>query len=152
MLSLPIGNSFSNEGYIKIINGDFSFSSGKKLSFKKITKKADDVLYIDGRRVTLFLTKEQKINQFSHGVNVLNEIEQLTSLNVEVLEYLLKNPSIIPLKWKNVGYIFFGGTIYSKSNIHYVNCLRWECGIGFYARFCEIENAIYRSSSYAAII
>jgi hypothetical protein len=60
---------------------------------------------------------------------VLAERMKEKGLNVNVLEYLLKNPEYIPEDWKKYYAIFFWGTIYRSSDGSLcVRCLVWDGG------------------------
>jgi hypothetical protein len=69
------------------------------------------------------------------GKELLKKIDRVNAFNVNVLDYLLDNPSLIPDKWKvnargEPCYIFFWGTVYYRPQDHglYVRCLHFSSG------------------------
>lgn len=65
-------------------------------------------------RVKLYLAKSQKPGKLVEGSKLRNELEGQMVLNANVLDYLLKNPELIPDEWKGKA-IFFWSTIYRYS-------------------------------------
>jgi len=96
----------------------------------KLERRGDD-LYFDGKKIDFYLSKPQKKGGRIEGNDLRKELGKQPVLNANVLDYLLKNPSIIPDSWKkdadgNTRYIFFWGTVYCSSGGNlYVRYLRW---------------------------
>ena len=72
----------------------------------------------------------QRDNRSIKGTRLRTMLEDLPVLNVNVLDFLLTNPHLIPEEWKSkvsTRYIYFWGTIYrdSRTNL-YVRCLCWS--------------------------
>ena len=77
-------------------------------------------------RVKLYLAKSQKPGKLVEGNKLRKELEGQMVLNANVLDYLLKNPELIPDEWKGKA-VFFWGTIYRDSRGDlYVRCLYWD--------------------------
>lgn len=89
-----------------------------------------DKLYINKCEVTLGLVEGQTGGKI--GYQVRDALTGKPVLNACVLEFLLKNPHMIPESWKqdedgNTIYIFFWGTIYRNSRGRlYIRCLCWR--------------------------
>lgn len=80
----------------------------------------------DVSKIQLYLSKGQKDGNWTPGNKLRKELEGKSVLNANVLDYLLKNPHLIPEEWKNK-YVFFWGTVYrySAGNL-VVRFLRWD--------------------------
>jgi hypothetical protein len=98
----------------------------------KLERKADG-LYIDGKKIDFYLSKKQKKGSIV-GNDLRVELKDQSVLNANVLDYLLKNPHLIPEEWKkdedgNTRYIFFWGTIFrfAVGDLR-VRCLYWYDG------------------------
>lgn len=127
-----------------IINGDADPFFPLSLSLKGgihrkngtlSVKNIDGKLYLNDRRVELFLSKNQKNNNCVEGNKLRKEIEELEKkskllLNANVLDFLFKpeNWHLIPEEWKKVN-TFFWGTIYCSSDVSLcVRYLYWRGG------------------------
>jgi hypothetical protein len=78
----------------------------------------------------LYLSKGQAGSSYIVGNMLRKELKNKSTpvLNANVLDYLLKNPYLIPLEWKGT-YVFFWGTIYrDRGGRLYVRCLCWSGG------------------------
>lgn len=85
-------------------------------------------------KVGLYLSERQKKSGYIKGNELMEELENEPVLNANVLDYLLKNPRIIPEDWKKdedgrSRFIFFWGTIYHnvEGNLN-VRHLHWHKG------------------------
>ena len=79
-------------------------------------------------QVSLFLSDPQKKNKSIEGNKLRAILKGEPVLNANVLDYLLKNPQLIPEEWKGKA-IFFWGTIYRHSGgLLCVRCLCWDDG------------------------
>ena len=67
----------------------------------------------DPSKVKLYLSKEQQVRGWPEGNLLRRELVGKPVYNANVLDYLLKNPHVIPEEWKGKS-IFFWGT--STSN------------------------------------
>lgn len=65
----------------------------------------------DATKVELYLSKEQREGKIIEGNRLREELKGKTALNANVLDYLLKNPHLIPKEWKGKA-VFFWGSIY----------------------------------------
>lgn len=75
-------------------------------------------------QIALFLSKKQKTGKIV-GVELRKEIKN--PINVNVLDYLLKRPELIPEDWKTYWGVFFWGTIFLDSLGHpCVAYLHWN--------------------------
>jgi hypothetical protein len=85
----------------------------------------------DPSKVKLHLSPNQEGDKRIGGNDLRKELEILPVYNANLLDYLLKNPHLIPEDWKvdkngNRRYIFFWGTIYADSGGDLcVRCLFW---------------------------
>lgn len=82
----------------------------------------------DASQVELYLASGQKNGKVIEGNKLRKELAKKPVLNANVLDYLLKNPHLIPEEWKkdgqgNTRYIFFWGTIYGCRDGH--RCVRY---------------------------
>jgi hypothetical protein len=99
----------------------------------KLERKADG-LYLDGKKIDFWLSEEQKRKQAVVGNILRAKLKEMPVLNDNVLNYLLKNPHLIPEDWKkdengNTRYIFFWGTIFrGAGGLLYVRYLYWYGG------------------------
>lgn len=88
----------------------------------------------DASQVELYLASGQKNGKYIEGNKLRKELAKKPVLNANVLDYLLKNPHLIPEEWKkdgqgNTRYIFFWGTIYRcRDGNLYVRYLCWVGG------------------------
>jgi hypothetical protein len=98
----------------------------------KLERKGDDV-YLDGKKIEFWLSSEQKRGVIT-GNTLRAKLAGKPVLNANMLDYLLKNPHLIPEVWKkdengNTRYVFFWGTVYrSTAGNLYVRCLYWFGG------------------------
>lgn len=88
----------------------------------------------DPAKVDLFLHDKQQVGGIT-GKKLRNEIAHLETFNVNLLDHLLANPTVIPDEWKvdktgETSLIFFWGTIYYRPSDWglYVRCLYFSCG------------------------
>lgn len=85
-------------------------------------------------QVEFYLDKRQQGGKYIEGNKLRKALEGKNVLNANILDYLLKNPHLIPEDWKkdgngNTRYIFFWGTVYRDSDGNlYVRCLYWRDG------------------------
>lgn len=101
--------------------------------------KKSGQLAFDPIKIRFHLSPNQQDGKYIKGNELRKELANESTLNANVLDYLLKNPRLIPEEWKNkdVGgntrYIFFWGTIYRYSNRYSngdlcVRCLSFDGG------------------------
>ncbi|MFA5933868.1 MAG: hypothetical protein WC795_01440 [Candidatus Paceibacterota bacterium] len=132
---------------------DFKPKIRRRKVLKVINKNSD--LYINNEKVSFYLPekmvknsegKEQIIIEVLTGYELYEKVKTKRPLEDNVLDMLLKNPRLIPKKWKrdkdgNTYFIFFWGTIYKDSrNRSYVRCLYfdgkyWQTSI-YWLGFC----------------
>jgi hypothetical protein len=150
-----------DEGADALISGRFKmtitatkhtidFAKLPKLSFKgaKVTKhegkgrviielRSDDNLYIDGKKVVLYLSEHQKGKNTISGHRLRKELEKQGQilLNSNVLDYLFDHPELFPEHWKEdekgeIRCIFFWGSIlrHPSDGSLYVRYFYWEAG------------------------
>lgn len=95
--------------------------------------KKGDKLTFDASKISLHLNDKQKKGSIE-GNKLRKELADQPVLNANVLDYLMRNPQLIPDEWKqdekgNTRYIFFWGTIYRHSDGYLcVRCLYWDGG------------------------
>ena len=116
------------------IPNDWKMEKHQGSGVVRLEKRADGQLYINGKKVILYLSKKQLNGESIVGNELREEISGKEILNAIVLDYLLAHPGLIPDDWKkdekgNIRYIFFWGTIYRISDGYlYVRCLRFDGG------------------------
>jgi len=102
----------------------------------------DKQYQFDPARIFLYQSRTQA-KESVKGNELKKELEDKSTLNANVLDYLFAHPRLIPEEWKGK-LVFFFGTIYRDSNgLLCVRCLnwddsewRWHCswlGHGFYS-------------------
>ena len=80
----------------------------------------------DLSKVTLYLVKDQQCGGVIEGNKLRKQLAKQPVFNANVLDYLLKNPALIPDEWKGKA-IFFWGTVYRDSlGGLYVRYLLWR--------------------------
>src|SRR3989344_5392983 len=85
-----------------------------------IVEKRSDGLYLNGRKVVLYLSRRQQNGKLLKGYDLREELTGKPVLNANLLDALYDNPHLIPEDWKkddrgNTRFIFFWGTIYRGS-------------------------------------
>ncbi|MDO8594006.1 MAG: hypothetical protein Q7R93_00635 [bacterium] len=81
----------------------------------------------DASQVEFYLSAAQKKGSIE-GNKLRKELVDKPVLNANVLDYLLKNPHLIPDEWKGK-YLFFWGTVFRSSGGSLcVRCLDWNDG------------------------
>jgi hypothetical protein len=90
-------------------------------------------------KVILYLSEKQKNGGIISGYDLQEDLKGKPVLNANVLDFLLKNPHLIPEEWKREC-IFFWGTLYlgSLGSLH-VRYLFW-CGGGWYWGDCWVDD------------
>ena len=82
----------------------------------------------NAEKISLYLSENQKDGNYTEGNKLRKELENKPVLNANVLDYLLKNPHLIPEEWKSK-YVFFWGTAYRNSDGNLVvRYLNWNGG------------------------
>jgi len=105
-----------------------------------VEKRADG-LYMDGRKVVLYLSKRQQKGKWIKGYELRDELTGKLLLNANVLDALYENTHLIPEDWKrdengNIHYIFFWGTVYRLAGGDL--CVRALCfDVGAWYRLCR---------------
>jgi hypothetical protein len=88
----------------------------------------------DAAQVQLFLSANRAEGTSVKGHALREQLAGKPTFNANLLDYLLKNPHLIPEAWKQdeqgrTRYIFFWGTIFRSSDGGlYVRCLYWFDG------------------------
>lgn len=85
----------------------------------------------DPTKIRLHFSANQMEGKSVEGNHLRKELANESPLNANLLDYLLKNPNLIPEEWKadeagETYYIYFWGTIYihPDGSLH-VRCLCW---------------------------
>lgn len=96
----------------------------------KVEKRVDG-LYVDGRKVILWISKRKGIT----GYELQGELSGKPVLHPNILDALLEHPHLIPEEWKEKGeggytrYIFFWGVVFFRHmNNLYVRQLFYSSG------------------------
>jgi hypothetical protein len=77
--------------------------------------KKDKKMVWSQTSVKLHFANSQKDGNIIKGDELRKELKDESVLNANVLDYLLKNPQLIPEEWKDKA-VFFWGTIYRNSD------------------------------------
>jgi hypothetical protein len=99
----------------------------RKSGVVKLERRGAD-LYVNGKKVELYLSKPQKKGNTIVGNDLRKDVAKRQVLSATILDYLLKleNQHLIPEEWKGKA-IFFWGTIYRSADGNlYVRCLCWD--------------------------
>ena len=102
----------------------------------------------DSAKIDLYLSKKQK-NGIIEGSKLSEELKGKKVLNANVLDYLLKNPHLIPEEWKGK-YIFFWGTIFYFVGCICVRYLYWSGGRWYWDGFAFAHD--FNSDCPAALL
>lgn len=95
----------------------------------KLERRGDD-LYLDGKKINLFLSKKQKVGSIG-GHDLRKEVEKRgDNVSAKVLDYLVDHPELWPESWKkdkggNTVYVFFWDDIFRRSGGGF--CVRCGC-------------------------
>ena len=87
---------------------------------------------LDMSKVKLHLSRNQVDGNIIKGNKLREELVSKPVLNINILNYLLRNQELIPEDWKRdtnncIRWIFFWGTIYRNSEDHlFVRYLFWD--------------------------
>jgi len=86
-----------------------------------VVEKRADGLYVNGRKVVLYLSKRQQNGKSLNGRELREELTGKPVLNANLLDVLVDNPQLIPEDWKkdeqgNTRYIFFWTSIFRDSD------------------------------------
>lgn len=68
----------------------------------------------DSNKFKLYLSDKQKNGGYIKGMDLQKELEVLTPMNANVLDFLLEHQDLIPEEWKRQ-YVYFHGTIFRGS-------------------------------------
>jgi hypothetical protein len=120
-------------GATPLVPEGWSVEEHKKGKVAKLERRGDE-LYLDGKKIELWLSKPQKKGNVIGGNDLRKEVSKRSVINANLPEYLLKNPHLIPDAWKkdekgNTIYIFFWGTVcrFSDGRLD-VRYLYWDGG------------------------
>jgi hypothetical protein len=86
-----------------------------------VEHKKSGLVKFDPAKIYPYLSKKQKKRPIE-GNKLREELKNMRNANANVLDFLLKNPHLIPEEWKGK-YVFFWGTIYRSSDGHL--CVRY---------------------------
>ncbi|MFQ5662185.1 MAG: hypothetical protein ACE5F2_02965 [Candidatus Paceibacteria bacterium] len=117
-----------------IIDGDADPFIPDSWSVEKRGHKKCGQIEFSPERFEFYLSEGQQNGKCIGGNKLRKELKDKPVLNANVMDYLLKNPQLIPEDWKkdengNTRYIFFWGTIYRSSvGDLYVRYLYWVGG------------------------
>ena len=99
-----------------------------------IVEKRAEGLYVNGRKVVLYLSRRQQNGKSLKGYDLREELTGKPVLNANLLDALAGNPHLIPEDWKkdengNTRYVFFWATIYRDAHgCRYVRYLSFHDG------------------------
>ncbi len=108
-------------------------------------QKRLDGLYVDNRKVEVFLSERQQNGKTVQGLELREELTGKPVLNANILDALLEYPHLIPEDWKKdengkTLYIFFWGTEYRyRGGSLYVRDLHW-CGGRWYSDYSRLDH------------
>jgi len=118
-------------------------------------EKREDGLYVDDRKVVLYLSERQKGGQTIKGYELRDEFTGKLVLHPNILDALMEHFHLIPEDWKkdengNTRYIFFWAVIFRNSDGDlFVRCLNWDGSRWFWNyRWLDID---FNSDNPAAV-
>lgn len=130
--------------------------SSAKSGIVKLERRGDD-LYIDSKKIELFLSKKQKGGSYIVGHDLRKELEARGgNLSGSVLDHLEAHPELWPEPWKkddqgNTIYVFFWDDIFRNSGGSlYVRCGYWDEG-GVVSHCSWLDDGWYRRSPSASV-
>ena len=121
--------------------------------------RSDDNLYIDGKKVVLYLSEGQKGDKRIVGHELRQELEsgEQVLLNSNVLDYLYDHPELFPEHWKKdengvTRYLFFWGSIFRDPAFGYLYAryLSWDVG-GLYRNYDWLDGGWLRQDPSASL-
>lgn len=93
-------------------------------------ERSEDGLYVDNRKVILYLSERQKNGRTIKGYELREELSGKRILHPSILDALIQNCHLIPKDWKkdksgNTRFIFFWAVIFRipSGDVLYVRCL-----------------------------
>lgn len=126
-----------------------SVDSHQKQGQLKVELRSDE-LYLNNRKINRYLSKKQQKGKVITGNDLRKELSSMPVLNANILDFLLKNPQLIPESWKT-GYTYFWGTIYRYSDGSLcVRCLDW--GAGQWQAYCTWLDGGWYGQNPAALL
>lgn len=103
-------------------------------SWEVLEHQKGGIVRFNASKIDLYLSKPQRKGNSIEGNKLREELKNKKVLNANVLDFLLKNPHLIPEDWKGKA-IFFWGTIYCSSDGDlYVRYLSWFGGAWRWSR------------------
>ncbi len=120
-----------------------------------VVEKRADGLYINGRKVILYLSRRQQNGKSLKGYELREELMGKPVLNANVLDALYENVHLIPEAWKkdelgNTRYIFFWATLYRLAfGLLFVRYLSFPGG-AWHRRYRWLGGSAWRSGSPSA--
>ena len=111
-----------------------------------VEHKKSGQLAFDPAKIKLYLSPNQQNGKYIEGHKLRKELASEPALNANVLDYLLKNPRLIPEEWKKDAdghtlFIFFWGTIYRHPDGHLcVRCLYWDDGSWYWSSHWLVDD------------
>ena len=87
-------------------------------------EKRDDVLYVDGHKIILYLSRKQKREEVIKGHALREALAKKFVLHPNIMDALIDHPHLIPEDWKkdekgNTRHIFFWAVIFSDGRDHF---------------------------------
>jgi hypothetical protein len=109
------------EKHVVDLNADPFVPDGWKVEEHQKSGNGSGTLEWDAEKVEFYLDDGQQGDKYVEGNKLRKRLAVKPVLNANVLDYLLKNPDLIPESWKkdeqgNTRYIFFWGTIYRRDS------------------------------------
>ena len=86
----------------------------------------EDELYVGGKKVVLWLSKEQLAGGVVKGVVLQPEAERNNPINATLVDWLCNNQSFIPKRWQGRTWFFWGSEWCVSGGGRYVCCLYWD--------------------------
>src|SRR3989344_7091970 len=120
-----------------------------------IVGKRADGLYVNGRKVVLYLSNRQMDGRIIQGCKLREELTGKFVLNANILDALYDNQYLIPKDWKkdkdgDTRYIFFWATIYRHAYSR--PCVRYlYFASGAWSRLYDWLDDDWRGSYHAAL-
>jgi hypothetical protein len=85
----------------------------------------EDELYVNGKKVVRWLSKEQLSGEVIEGTILQLEADKNDPLNATLADWLCENQTFVPKKWQGRVWYFWGSEWSGSGSNRYVCCLIW---------------------------
>lgn len=115
-----------------------------------LVEKRPDGLYVDGRKVMLFLSERQEKGQTIRGYELRYALTGKPVLNATLADALYENQHLVPEDWQGKVVYFWGTRFSGRGGDGCVRCLFF--GVGAWRRDCRRLGGDWDSGGPAAVL